>query len=124
MIVLRYTRHERTLLRGVAPGRSGRFRGTPTAGSAGSGARNGERYIIPADLTLRLSPIPGIAAAINRFGAAAGCEPGREFALAKWPIWALTALQRRTRAFGCALPGLAPTAYYQAARTRQIDRRG
>jgi len=35
---------------------------------------------------LRLSPIPGFTAGINPFGAVAGCEGGREFALAQWPI--------------------------------------
>ena len=42
-----------------------------------------ERYIIPAALMRRLSPIPGFTAGINPLGTVAGCERGREFALAK-----------------------------------------
>src|ERR1035441_4599795 len=128
MIVVRYAWHGRPLLRGVAPpGRSGRFRRTliaGCAGSAGSGSRKGERHIIPAALMLRLSPIPGFTAAINPFGAAAGCERGREFALAKWPIRALTA--RPTARGGvrirAARPG--PGGVRSGPRTRRIDRRG
>src|ERR1019366_10598123 len=112
MIVVRYAWHGRTLLRGVAPpGRSGRFRRTPIAGcagSAGSGSRKGERHIIPAALMLRLSPIPGFTAAIDPFGAAAGCERGREFALAKWVGLEIRRGSIRRPVAGWLAPGRVP----------------
>jgi hypothetical protein len=126
MIVLRYTPARRD----AAPGRRGRsFRPIPPPADRGAARASGspsgtpERYILGPPHA-RTQADSRLATAINRFGAAAGCERGRKFALAKWPVWALTRGRRRAAAFGYALPGLAPTAYYRAAGTRQIDRRG